>query len=123
MSAESYQHPAKVLPSSLSEPDAALRRSARAFTATAGSRLRLAAGRAGGEAGLAVACALIDMIDDDHDPAGWPVAEVIALLRGEAARDRQVARLLVDLGEIEDLVAALSPDPDEEEETVRRPAA
>jgi hypothetical protein len=67
-------------------------------------------------------CALIDMINDDVAPAGWPVAEVIALLRGEAARDRQVARLLVDLRGIEDRVAALSPDPDEEE-TIRRPAA
>ncbi|MFO1144828.1 MAG: hypothetical protein U1E59_21105 [Amaricoccus sp.] len=46
-------------------PDTSLRRRARALAATAGSRLRLAADRAGGKAGLALACALIDMINDD----------------------------------------------------------
>lgn len=122
MSAEPHLHPRHDLPSLLSTPEAALRRSAHALAATAGSRLRLAAGRVGGEAGLAVVCALIDMINDDVDPAGWPVAEVIAVLRGEAARDHQVARLLVDLRGIEDRVAALPTDPDEDE-MVRRPAA
>lgn len=122
MSAEPYPHPGNHLPSSLSMPDSALRRRVRSLAATAGSRLRLAADRAGGEAGLALACALVDMINDDVEPAGWPVAEMIALLRCEAARDRQVARLLAELREIEDRVAALSPDPDEEE-MVRRPAA
>lgn len=122
MSAEPHLHPGHHLPSSLFVPDAALRRRARALAATAGSRLRLAAGRVGGEAGLALACALIDMASADVDPAGWPVAEVIALLRDEAERDRQVARLLANLREIEDRIATLSPDPDEEE-TIRRPAA
>lgn len=122
MSAEPHLHPGHHLPSSLSVPDAALRRRARALAATAGSRLRLAAGRVGGEAGLALACALIDMASADVDPTGWPVAEVIALLRDEAERDRQVARLLAELWEIEDRIATLSPDP-EEEETIRRPAA
>ena len=56
------------------------------------------------------------------DPAGWPVAEVIALLRGEAERDRQVARLLAELRDIEDRIATLSTDPDDEE-IIRRPAA
>lgn len=121
MPAEPHLYPAQHLPSSPSMPDAALRRRARALAATAGSRLRLAADRAGGEAGLALACALVDMINDDVDPAGWPVAEVIVLLRGEAARDRQVARLLADLRGIEERGAALSPNPDEE--MVRRPAA
>jgi hypothetical protein len=90
-----------------------LRRRARALAATAGSRLRLAAGRAGGEAGLALACALIDMARADVDPAGWPVAEVIALLREEAEWDRQVARLLAELQEIEGRIAMLSPDPED----------
>ncbi|MFO1144829.1 MAG: hypothetical protein U1E59_21110 [Amaricoccus sp.] len=50
------------------------------------------------------------------------MADVIAQLSDEAARDRQVARLLAELREIEDRVAALPTGPDEEE-MVRRPAA
>jgi hypothetical protein len=122
MPAEPHLYPGHNPLSSLSAPDAALRRRARALAATAGSRLRLAAGRAGGDAGLALACALVDMARADVDPAGWPVAEVIALLRDEAERDRQVARLLTQLGEIEVRIAMLSMDLDDEE-TIRRPAA
>jgi hypothetical protein len=87
-----------------------------------GSRLRLAAGRVGGEAGLALACALIDMVEADVDPTGWPITEVIALLCREAARDRQVARLLIELGEIEKRLAVLSMELDDED-VIRRPAA
>jgi hypothetical protein len=69
---------------------------------------------------VALACALIDMARGNVDPAGWPVAEVIALLRDDAGRDCQVARLLAALRDIEDRIATQSPDP-AEEETIRRP--
>lgn len=90
-----------------------LRRRARAFAAACGSRLRLASARAGGDAGLALACALLDMIDDGSDPSGWPVGEAIVLLRGAADGDRQVARLLVNLEAVGSLIAMLSADPDD----------
>lgn len=122
MSAEPHPHPGPVHPPSFHTPDAGLRRRARALAATAGSRLRLSAGRVGGEAGLAPACALIDMVEADVDPTGWPITEVIALLRREAARDRQVARLLIELGEIEKRLAMLSMELDDED-VIRRPAA
>ena len=87
-------------------PDAGLRRRARALAATAGSRLRLAAGRASGDAGLGLLCALLDMIEKDAAPAGWPVA--------------RFARLLVELWEIEDRIASIDPD---EDVVTWRPAA
>jgi hypothetical protein len=62
------------------------------------------------------------MIEQGADPIGWPVAEAIALLRGEAERDRQVARLLVELEGIEDRIATLSADP-EDGKITRRPTA
>jgi hypothetical protein len=99
-----------------------LRRRARTLAATAGSRLRLAAGRVGGDSGLALACAVVDMIEENVEPAGWPVPELIALLRDEAGRDRQVARLLADLREIENRIATLSAAPDDDD-VIRRPAA
>lgn len=99
-------------------PEVALRRRARALVATAGSRLRLAAGRVGGEPGLALACAFIDMVDANVDPLWWPIGEVIALLQKEAARDRQVARLLHELGEIEDRLS-MDPDDDRADAAVR----
>jgi hypothetical protein len=105
MSAEPHLNPRTCLPPSSRTFDARLRRRARALAATAGSRLRLAAGRVGGDAGLALACARIDMVRADVDPTGWPVTEVVTLLRGEAERDRQVARLLSDLREIEGRIA------------------
>lgn len=110
------------LPPARPAPDADLRRRARALAATAGSRLRLAAGRAGGERGVALACALIDMIADDVHPGGWPVAEAIAVLRPEAVRDRQIQRLLDELHAIQDRIAILIEEADDEE-LVRRPAA
>lgn len=119
MSAEPHLYSS---PTALSStPDAMLRRRARALAVTAGSRLRLAAGRAGGDVGLGLVCALLDMIEDGVDPTGWPVAEAIAMLRREAERDRQVARLLAELEEIEDRIATLSADP--EDKIIRRPAA
>jgi hypothetical protein len=36
---------------------------------------------------MALACALLDMIDDGSDPSGWPVEETIVLLRGAAERE------------------------------------
>lgn len=122
MSAEPHLHPGHRLPPFLPTPDAAHRRRARAFATAAGGRLRLAARRVGGDAGMALVCVLIDMIGDDVDPVGWPVPEAIALLRHEAGRDRQVARLLADLEEIRDRIAAL-PTESDEGETSRRPAA
>jgi len=108
-------------PPAFSPPtDAGLRRRARALAATAGSRLRLAACRAGGDAGLALLCALLDMIEEDVDPACWPVTDAIAMLRHEAERDRQVARLLIELREIEDQIASTDPD---DEVVGGRPAA
>ena len=57
-------------------------------------------------------CALLDMIEEDVDPTGWPVADAIAMLRHEAKRDSQVARLLIELKEIEDRIASPGPDDD-----------
>lgn len=102
MSAEPRLFPEFLPASSSYSPDAALLRRARAFAATTGSRLRLAAGRVGGEPGLALACVFLDMVNANVDPLWWPIGEVIALLKIGAARDRQVARLLHELGEIED---------------------
>jgi hypothetical protein len=63
------------------------------------ARLRMAATRKGGEAGLALACATIDMIlARETDPVSWPIEELILLLEsGSPSRDRQVDRLLEDL--------------------------
>lgn len=122
MSAEPHLHQGRRPRSSPPLADSGLRRRARALATIAEGRLRLAARRAGGDAGMALACALIDMIGDDVDPVGWPVAEAIALLGREAGRDRQIERLLADLREIENLIAALLTGPDYEE-IIRRPAA
>jgi hypothetical protein len=62
------------------------------------------------------------MINDNVAPTGWPVPKVIALLRDEAERDRQVVRPLAELREIEDQIATLPTELDDEE-IVRRPAA
>ena len=122
MSVEPHLHPGHRPPSLPPTAGSALRRRARAVAATAGCRLRLAAHRVGGDAGMALDCALVDMINDDVYPVGWPVPEAIALLRDEAGRDRQVERLLADLREIENLIAALPTGP-VYEEIIRRPAA
>ena len=121
MSAEPHLHSGSCPRSSTPASDGRLRRRARALTACAGSRLRLAAGRVGGDAGLALACALLDMIGADFDPVEWPVSELIALLDREAARDRQVARLLTELRELEDRISTL-PTETEDEDIIRRPA-
>ena len=84
MPAEPHLHPKTSLRPLPPAPLAGLRHRAHALAATAGSRLRLAAGRVGGDDRLALACALVDMVGADVDPAGWPVAEVISLLHGEA---------------------------------------
>lgn len=62
--------------------------------------------------GLALACAIVDMVMAGEPPAGWPIAEVIALLDTPAGRrDRQVERMLAELRMIEaDLLALLGGD-------------
>jgi hypothetical protein len=70
--------------------------------ATSRPHLRRAAARLAGDDGLALACAAIDLISAGEPPAGWPIAELIALLETPTgARDRQVERLLVVLRRIE----------------------
>lgn len=70
--------------------------------ARSSARLRLAAYRLGGDAGVALICALRDMIiDTTVDPAHWPIDEAIALLRQPiAGKDIQVDRLARDLERI-----------------------
>lgn len=82
---------------------------ARHLSRTSAARLRRAATRLGGDDGLALACATIDMAASGEFPAGWPIAELIALLDTPAGRrDRQIERLLVELRMIQtDLDAAL----------------
>ena len=78
-----------------------LRLRARKLVRDSAARLRRAATRAGGDAGLAMACALLDMIGSERSPYGWPVREMIALLEGEPERrDRQVLVLLTGLRRI-----------------------
>jgi len=85
--------------------------------ASAGDRLigrarRLALGssaRLGGDDGLALACAIVDMVAAGESPARWPIAEMIDLLDTPAGRrDRQVERLLAELRMIETDLLALS---------------
>jgi hypothetical protein len=71
------------------------------------ARLRRAATRLAGDDGLALACAIVDMVMAGEPPAGWPIAAMIELLDTPAGRrDRQVERLLAELRMIEtDLLA------------------
>ena len=66
---------------------------------SSGARLRLVAARKGGDAGLALACATIDMVlSQGTHPAGWPIGEMIRLLEQDSpGHDRQVDRLLKEL--------------------------
>ena len=78
-----------------------VRMRARNMALASGARLLRAAARAGGDDGLALACALIDMILSGMPPTGWPIMPLVALLETEIpARDRQVAGLLVALRKI-----------------------
>lgn len=53
--------------------------------ARSSARLRLIASQLGGDAGMALICALRDMIIDAAvDPLHWPIDEAIALLRRPA---------------------------------------
>lgn len=73
------------------------------------ARLRRAAARLGGDDGLALACAIVDMVAADESPAGWPISAMIELLDTPAGqRDRQVERLLAELRMIEADLLALS---------------
>ena len=64
--------------------------------------LRRTASRLGGDAGLALICALSDMISDPTvDPLHWPIDEAIALLRQPATgKDAEVDRLARQLERI-----------------------
>jgi hypothetical protein len=81
---------------------------ARNLAAGSAARLRLAATRAAGADGAALACALLDMIRARTCLSGWPVRELIETLSGASSeRDAQVRRLLDALRRIEaDIEAA-----------------
>jgi hypothetical protein len=69
------------------------------FLSSSAARLTRAAGRLGGEAGVALAQALRDMmIDPAVDPMHWPIDDMLAILRRPGAeRDVQVDRLIATL--------------------------
>lgn len=79
--------------------------------ARSSARLRLGASRLGGDAGMALICALSDMIiDATVDPLHWPIDEAIALLRQPApSRDAQVDRLVEQLERIRERIGS-APD-------------
>ena len=81
------------------------------LVALSSARLLLAASRLGGDDGVALICALRDIvIDASVDPLHWPVAEAIALLRTSApGSDTQVDRLIDRLEEIRNRIG-LGPD-------------
>ena len=85
-----------------------MRLRARNLAAGSAARLRLAATRAEGDDGAALACALLDMIRARTCLSGWPVRELIETLSGASSeRDAQVRRLLDALRRIEaDIEAA-----------------
>jgi DNA anti-recombination protein RmuC len=90
-------------------PEERVRRRARNLADGSGARLRRAASRAAGDAGAALAAALIDMVRSEIEPADWPLAEMIRMLSGATAdRDHQVRRLLEALKQIADDVDRLS---------------
>jgi hypothetical protein len=83
-------------------PEVRVWRQARKLADESGSRLRRAAARAAGDAGAALAAALIDMIRSETEPVDWPLAEMIRMLSGATADgDHQVRRLLDALRQIE----------------------
>ena len=94
------------------------------LAANSGVRLRLAAARKGGEAGLALACATIDMVlARETDPASWPLEELILLLEGGSpCRDRQVDRLLDALRQLQADIDELDREEDELAPAQRRAA-
>jgi hypothetical protein len=91
---------------SISQEIAPPRALALQLIAQSSARLRLAAFRLGGDAGVALICALRDMIiDTTVDPLHWPIDEAIALLcQPVAGRDTQVDRLTRQLERIRDRI-------------------
>lgn len=83
-------------------PSAGLRLLAVRFVATSGARLLRESGRIGGEAGAALAHALRDMIvDATVDPAHWPLAETLEMLRRpDMRRDAHVEQLIARLSDL-----------------------
>lgn len=95
-------HSAAPVPSRARSSKDRLLARARGLAHGSAARLRRAAARAGGEDGLAMASALVDMILHREPPAGWPVADMIALFDSTSvARDRQVERLVASLRALE----------------------
>ena len=91
------------------------------LAANSGARLRLAAARKGGEAGLALACATIDkVLARETHPASWPLEELILLLA--PCRDRQVDRLLDALRQLQADIDELDREEDELAPAQRRAA-
>lgn len=84
------------------DPSAGLRLLAVQFVATSGARLLRENGLIGGEAGAALAHALRDMIvDATVDPAHWPLAETLEMLRQPDARpDANVDQLIGSLSDL-----------------------
>jgi len=79
--------------------------------ARSGARLRLAAARRGGNAGVALVWAMRDMIlDATVDPLHWPLDDAITLHRQPApTRDVQVDRLAEQLERIRERIGS-TPD-------------
>ena len=65
---------------------------------TCRARIVRAANRIGGNDGLALAHAFCDMVLDGVDPDGWPLLDLLELLkRPETAPDRQTERIVSEL--------------------------
>ena len=78
------------------------------FLSSSAGRLTRVAARLGGEAGVALAQALRDMmIDPEVDPMHWPIDDMLAILRRSGAgSDVQVDRLIATLSYLRNRIDA-----------------